>query len=109
LYRKKKQLRNKIDKTQGSRKKIDEQPVIQKGLQILAKHWQVCYSTTTPNRVYYDLRGILKQESIWFAAYFKLKINKGAKTQGTVEDSIDALTKKRILDLREAVLSNKFS
>lgn len=41
---------------------VEEQPVIPKGLQILAKHWQVCYST--PNRVFYDLRGILKQESI---------------------------------------------
>jgi group II intron reverse transcriptase/maturase len=86
---------------------VEEQPVIPKGLQILAKHWQVCYST--PNRVFYDLRGILKQESIWFAAYFKLKSNKGAKTQGPDEDLIDSLTKKRILELREAVLNNKFS
>lgn len=109
MSRKKKQIRDKYkkDKTPGSIKKIEEQAIIQKGLPILAKHWQVCYST--PNRVFYDLRGILKQESIWFAAYFKLKFNKGAKTQGTVEDSIDSLTKKRILDLREAVLSNKFS
>lgn len=86
---------------------VEEQPVIPKGLQILAKHWQVCYST--PNRIFYDLRGILKQESIWFAAYLKLKSNKGAKTQGPDEDIIDSLTKKRILELREAVLSNKFS
>lgn len=55
------------------------------------------------------MRGILKQESIWFAAYLKLKSNKGAKTQGPDEDIIDSLTKKRILELREAVLSNKFS
>lgn len=86
---------------------VEEQPVILKGLQILAKHWQVCYFT--PNRVFYDLKGILKQESIWFAAYLKLKSNKGSKTQGPDEDTIDSLTKKRILELREAVLSNKFS
>jgi group II intron reverse transcriptase/maturase len=86
---------------------IEELPVIPKGLQILAKHWQVCYST--PNRVFYDLRGILKQESIWFAAYLKLKNNKGAKSQGKNEDIIESLTKKRILELRKAVLTNNFS
>lgn len=86
---------------------VEEQPVIPKGLRILAKHWQICYST--PDRIFYDLRGILKQESIWFAAYLKLKNNTGAKTQGPDEDIIDSLTKKRILELREAVLGNKFS
>lgn len=86
---------------------VKKQPVLPKGLQILAKHWQVCYST--PNRVFYDLRGILKQESIWFAAYLKLKNSKGAKTQSPDEDIIDSLTEKKILELREAVLSNKFS
>jgi hypothetical protein len=86
---------------------VEEQPVIPKGLQILAKHWQVCYST--PDRIFNDLRGILKQESIWFAAYLKLKNNTGGKTQGPDEDIIDSLTKRRILELREAVLNNKFS
>ena len=33
-----------------------------KGLQILAKHWQTCYKN--PNRIFYDLRGIIKQDSI---------------------------------------------
>lgn len=86
---------------------VQEQPEIPKGLKILAKHWMTCYQT--PDRVFQDLRGILKQDSIWFAAYLKLKSNKGAKTQGPDEDIIDALTKKRILELREAVLKNKFS
>jgi group II intron reverse transcriptase/maturase len=86
---------------------VEEQPGKPKGLRILAKHWHVCYST--PNRIFNDLRGILKQESIWFAAYLKLKNNKGAKSQGPDEDVIDSLTKKRILELREAVLSNNFS
>jgi len=109
MSRKKKQIRDKDkkDKTPGSKKKIEEQPEIPKGLRILAKHWHVCYST--PNRIFNDLRGILKQESIWFAAYLKLKNNKGAKTQGPDEVVIDSLTKKRILELREAVLSNNFS
>lgn len=86
---------------------VEVQPEIPKGLQILAKHWLTCYQS--PNKVFHDLRGILKQDSIWFAAYLKLKNNKGSKTQGPDEDIIDALTKKRILELREAVLKNKFS
>ena len=80
---------------------------ISKGLQILAKHWQTCYKNS--NRIFYDLRGIIKQDLIWFAAYLKLKSNKGSFTQGPDEDDIDSLTKNRILELREAVLKNKFS
>jgi len=95
-----------------SRKKslapVQEQPVeIPKGLRILAKHWQTCYQT--PERVFYDLRGILKQESIWFAAYLKLKNNKGSSTPGPDESIIDSLTKNKIGELREAVLKNEFS
>lgn len=86
---------------------VQEQPDTPKGLQILAKHWFTSYQS--PDRIYYDLRGILKQESIWFAAYLKLKNNKGSKTQGPDEDIIDSLTKRRILEIREAVLKNEFS
>lgn len=86
---------------------VQEQPDIPKGLQILAKHWLTSFQS--PDRIYYDLRGILKQESIWFAAYLKLKNNKGSKTQGPDEGIIDSLTKKRILEIREAVLKNEFS
>jgi group II intron reverse transcriptase/maturase len=84
---------------------VQEQPP--KGLRILAKHWQICLQN--PTRVFYDLRGLLKQESIWYAAYLKLKSNKGAKTPGPDEDIIDSLTKKRILEVRDAVLKNNFS
>jgi len=86
---------------------VQEQNETPKGLQILAKHWQTSYQN--PNRIFCDLRGILKQESIWFAAYLKLKSNKGSFTQGPDEDDIDSLTKKRILEIRKAVLKNKFS
>jgi len=51
---------------------------IPKGLQILAKHWQTCYKN--PNRIFYDLKGIIKQDSIWFTAYLKLKSNKRSFT-----------------------------
>lgn len=87
---------------------VQEQPVeIPKGLQLLAKHWLINYQS--PERVFYDLRGLLKQESIWFAAYLKLKGNKGSNTPGPDGETIDTLTRKRILELREAVLKNEFS
>ena len=86
---------------------VQEQPKTPKGLQILAKHWYICYKD--PNRIFYDLKGILKQESIWYAAFLKLKSNTGSKTQGPDENTIDSLTMKKILELREAVLKNKFS
>lgn len=86
---------------------VQEQPVeIPKGLRLLAKHWLVSYQS--PERVFHDLRGLLKQESIWFAAYLKLKGNKGSKTPGPDGEIIDSLTRNRILELREAVLKNEF-
>jgi group II intron reverse transcriptase/maturase len=86
---------------------VQEQPEIPTGLIILAKHWLTCYKT--PERVFHDLRGILKQESIWFAAYLRLTNNKISDNPGPDEEIIDALTKKRILELRDAVLKNEFS
>lgn len=79
---------------------------IPKGLQVLAKHWLISYQSTV--RIFYDLRGILKQESLWFAAYLKLKSNKGSQTPGPDGEILDYLTKSRILELREAVLKNEF-
>lgn len=80
---------------------------IPKGLQILAKHWLTCYKF--PEKVFHDLRGILKQESLWFAAYLKLKNNKGSNTPGPDGQVLNSLTKKRILELRQAVLKKEFS
>lgn len=84
---------------------------VPKGLRVLAKHWQICNSLQKRNKVFYDLRGILKQESIWFAAYLKLKSNpfQGHLCEGPDENIIDSLTKNKILELRETVLSNNFS
>lgn len=83
---------------------VEEQKIFQKkskGLRVLAKHWQICNSN--PNKVFYDLRGILKQESIWFAAYLKLKSNPFSHKCPC------SLTKNKILELRETVLNNHFS
>ena len=51
----------------------------------------------------------MKQESLWFAAYVRVKSNKGSETPGPDFETIDALTKKRILELRLAVLNNNFN
>lgn len=52
--------------TRSGKKRLESvqtQPVeTPKGLQFLAKHWLISYQN--PERVFYDLRGILKQESI---------------------------------------------
>jgi len=85
---------------------VQEQQVeIPKGLQILAKHWINCYQS--PDRVFKDFRGLLKQDSLWFAAYFK--INNISNTPGPDGEFLDSLTKKRILKLRELVLKNEFT
>ena len=86
---------------------VEAHPVaIPKGIRILAKHWQTNHQS--PNRVFYSFRGILKQESLWFAAYLKLKGNKGSKTPGPDRLTIDSLTKSRILELRQSVLNHEF-
>jgi hypothetical protein len=66
---------------------------IPKGLRILAAHWKICFNK--PKKIFYDLKGLLKQESVWFAAYLRIKSN---KEKGPDLETIDALTKKRIIE-----------
>ena len=77
-----------------------------KGLQVLAKHWLINYKST--ERIFYDLWGILKQECLWFAAYLKLKSNKGSQTPAPYGKIFYYLTKSIILELSKAVLNNEF-
>jgi group II intron reverse transcriptase/maturase len=89
---------------------VSEQPIIialSKDYEILAKHWYVCYQN--PNRQFADLRGLLKLDSIWFAAYIKLVKNKGSQTPGPDYHIINSLTKQKILELKTAVLSKSFT
>ena len=85
---------------------VQEQQVIPKDLLILAKHWKVCYNNT--KRIFGDLRGLLKQESIWLAAYLRLAKNKVSKTLGSDYDTISYLTKNRILENRDLVLAGMY-
>jgi retron-type reverse transcriptase len=79
----------------------------QKGLLFLAKHWKTCLENQ--NRIFYDLRGLLKQEALWIAAYKKLSGNKGATTPGPDGLNINSLNFRKVLQLRNAVLQNKFT
>lgn len=51
----------------------------------------------------------MKQESLWFAAYVRVKSNLGSETPGPDFETMGALTKKRILELRLAVYNNNFN
>lgn len=77
-------------------------------LETLAKHWHNCHSNT--ERVFDSLRGLYKLDSMWFSAYLKLKSNKGSKTStpGPDMQNIDHLTRKRILEIKEAVLKKEY-
>jgi group II intron reverse transcriptase/maturase len=78
-----------------------------KEFEFLAKHWLICKNN--PNRVFYDLKGFLKLDAIWFAAYLKIKSNRGSKTVGPDNLGINTLTRKRILEIKEYTLKNQFT
>ena len=82
------------------------EPTNQKGLHPLVRHWQISFKN--PTRVFYDLKGLLKQESVWFSAYLTLNERKGSKTPGPDNDTISSLTKKKILSIRKDVLANQY-
>jgi len=60
------------------------------------------------DKVFTDLRGLLKLESLWYAAYLKVKRNKGSSTPGPDIVTIDTLTKKRILEIRDTVFKKRY-
>lgn len=89
----------------STRNKKSESVIVQlqeehsKELEILVKHWKNCRDN--PNRIFYDLKGYLKLDAIWFAAYLKIKANR--KTVGP--DSLGV----NILELKELTLKNQYS
>lgn len=78
-----------------------------KEFEILAKHWKSNFENK--NRYYKELKGYLKLNAIWFAAYLKIKANRGSKTIGPDNLGINTLTRNRILELKECVLSNNYT
>jgi group II intron reverse transcriptase/maturase len=86
------------------------EPYVEKnGLKIrpmdrLAKHWHVCY--TSPNKIFSDLKGLIKLSELWYAAYHKLNRNKGSKTPRI--DGETEIGKAHLDRLKENVLKGKF-
>lgn len=61
-----------------------------------------------PDKVFKDLKGLLKLDNLWFAAYLKFKRNKGSATLVPDTGTIDELTKTRILEIKEIVNKGKY-
>lgn len=83
-------------------------PVVElnKDFNILAKHWRVIYNN--PDKPFKDLRGLLKLDSLWFTSYLKIRRNKGANTAGPDTGTINELTKKRILEIKDIVMKGEY-
>lgn len=47
-------------------------------------------------------------DNIWFAAYLKIKRNKGSNTLGPDTGTIDELTKSRIIEIKEVVMKGEY-
>ncbi|YP_008475037.1 hypothetical protein, partial (mitochondrion) [Candida oxycetoniae] len=96
----------------STRNKKDNSVIVQlqeenaKELDFLVKHWQNCINN--PTRIFKDLKGYLKLDGIWLASYIKIMNNRGS-TVGLDKLAVDSLTRLRIYELKEAVLSNKFN
>lgn len=103
---------NTLFRSYSTRSKSTESVVVQlqeehsKEFVLLAKHWMNCKNN--PQRIFYDLKGYLKLDAIWFAAYLKIKQNGGSKTVGPDSVGINTLTKNRIIELKELTMKNQF-
>lgn len=92
--------------TRSEVKKLAHVSEQDKDFQTLAKHWWICHNNH--DRIFKDLGGLIKLENIWWAAYVKLKKNKGSKTAGPDHLNISDLTKARILEVRDAVIKQTY-
>lgn len=93
--------------TRSRKRKLVPVVELNKDFQILAKHWKTVHQN--PTKVFRDLRGLLKLEYLWYASYLKVKRNKGSATPGPDSSTIDTLTKKRILEIRDCVLKGNYT
>ena len=67
----------------------------------IRKHWKNCLGK--PNKIFSDLKGFLKMNSIWFAAFIKIMKNRKATIKGV--DDKSSLTKLEILEIKKRVLN----
>jgi len=77
-----------------------------KDLALLVIHWKNCLENS--KRIFKDLKGYLKMNAIWFAAFRKIKKNKRSGTAGSGWNIKD-LNLEKILKIKKQVLQNKYN
>jgi len=86
--------------------KLDEVVVPREKVERLAKLWEASY--IEPNKIYYDLKGYLKDINIWIIAYHKIAASKGATTPGVDDDTIRETNLKRLEKTQGEVLEGRY-
>ena len=84
----------------------DEVVVPREKVERLAKLWEASY--IEPKKIYYDLKGYLKDINIWIIAYQKLATSRGATTPGVDCDTINGTTLERLEKVQKEVLIGKY-
>lgn len=85
---------------------VQLQDVKSKDLNSLVKHWKNCLDN--PNKIFHDLKGYLKSDALWYAAYLKIKRNHGSDTKGPDGADIGCLKRNKILEIKQKVLEGKY-
>ena len=60
------------------------------------------------DKIYYDLKGYLKDMNLWIMAYGKISENKGANTPGADMQTLDGMSMKKLTNLRNEVCRGKY-
>jgi group II intron reverse transcriptase/maturase len=92
--------------TDSQSNKLDEVVIPREKVERLAKLWKASY--IEPNKIYYDLKGYLKDINIWIIAYQKLAASKGATTPGVDDDTINGTTLEKLEKVQEEVLKGEY-
>ena len=93
-----------VSRVNEKQPKLTQQETV--GLDRLMRHWVNCYKN--PNKIYFELQGLLKETSIWIIAYQKLSKNPGSLTKGPSPDTIDGTTLENLNNLKNKVLNRDF-
>ena len=78
-----------------------------KDFESVIKHWRNCLQQ--PSKIFSDLKGFLKRDSIWYAAFIKVMKNRGSKTAGPDNLAANTLTREKILEIKKQVLDGNWN
>jgi group II intron reverse transcriptase/maturase len=92
--------------TDNQSNKLDEVVIPREKVERLAKLWEASY--LEPSKIYYDLKGYLKDINIWIIAYQKLAASKGATTPGVDNDTISETNLERLEKIQKEVLKGEY-